>query len=178
MGSNFRPGTGPVPRRGGVGVNTPLFSLGRGPLHRRQRFWAAPLCGVLCVWVVCAAASAVQPPAGPGQGNLAVERAQARFPRPRSDRQEAFKSLVGQVVNKEGQGLAQAVVHLKNKKTLEVRTHICDEKGAYRFNGLDRDTDYAVHAEYRGASSAAKTVSSFDDRSEVYLVLEIDTTKQ
>ena len=105
---------------------------------------------------------------------------QARFPAPKSDKedQSAPRNLTGQVVDKEGKGLAQAVVHLKNKKTLEVKTHISDAEGRYRFNGLNPEMDYAVHAEYQGASSATRTVSLFDQRKEVYLVLEIDTSKQ
>ena len=88
-----------------------------------------------------------------------------------------MKSLAGQVVDKQKNALPQAVVHLKNKKTLAVKTFITDEGGNYRFVGLDRNTDYAVHAVYKGNSSPARTVSSFDDRKEVYLVLEIETSK-
>jgi hypothetical protein len=95
-----------------------------------------------------------------------------RFPAP-SKAQAAMKSLVGEVVNPQGEKLAQAVIHLKNKKTLEVKTRISDREGKYSFRGLDRDADYEVHAEYQGASSSKKSVSSFDDRDEVYLVLEV-----
>ncbi|MBI4460329.1 MAG: carboxypeptidase regulatory-like domain-containing protein [Acidobacteria bacterium] len=105
---------------------------------------------------------------------------QVQLPGPGSrDEQErnARKNLRGQVVDKQGKGLAQAVVHLKNKKTLEVKTFIADDQGNYRFNSLDPDSDYAVHAEYRGTSSRARSISSFDDRKDVYLLLEIDTSQ-
>ena len=105
---------------------------------------------------------------------------QARFPRPPDTRVDprAPKTLTGQVVDKEGKGLAQAVVHLKNQRTLEVQTRISDNEGKYRFNGLNPETDFAVHAEFRGGSSPTRTVSSFDEKKDVYLVLEIDTSKQ
>jgi len=105
---------------------------------------------------------------------------QVRFPRPPDGRVDprAPKTLTGQVVDKEGKGLAQAVVYLKNQRTLEVRTHISDGEGKYRFNGLNPETDFAVHAEHRGASSPTRTVSSFDDKKDVYLVLEIDPARQ
>jgi len=105
---------------------------------------------------------------------------QVRFPRPPDGRVDpnAPKTLTGQVVDKDGKGLAQAVVYLKNQRTLEVRTHISDGEGKYRFNGLNPETDFAVHAEHRGASSSTRTVSSFDDKKDVYLVLEIDPSKQ
>jgi len=95
-----------------------------------------------------------------------------RYPAPPKS-QAAIKSLVGEVVSSQGGKLAQAVVHLKDKKTLEVKTRIADAEGKYVFKGLDRDADYEVHAEYQGASSPNKNVSHFDDRDEIYLVLEI-----
>ncbi len=106
--------------------------------------------------------------------------AQVRFPAPpRADReQNGPKNLSGQVVDKNGNGLAQAVVHLKNKKTLEVITRISDGEGKYLFRGLNPEVDYSVHAEYQGASSDTQTVSMFDDRRDIYLVLQVDTSKQ
>jgi len=95
-----------------------------------------------------------------------------RYPPPAKG-QAAIKSLVGEVVSSQGAKLAQAVVHLKDKKTLEVKTRITDDVGKYVFKGLDRDADYEVHAEYQGASSSNKNVSHFDDRDEVYLILEV-----
>jgi hypothetical protein len=95
-----------------------------------------------------------------------------RYP-PTPKAQAAIKSVVGEVVNSQGAKLSQAVVHLKNKSTLEVKTRISDNEGKYVFRGLDRDTDYEVHAEYQGAASARRNVSHFDDRDEIYLVLEI-----
>jgi len=97
-----------------------------------------------------------------------------RYPPPPRP-QAGIKSLVGEVVNSQGAKLSQAVVHLKDKKTLEVKTRISDSQGKYVFRGLDRDADYSVHAEYQGESSPTKNVSHFDDRDEIYLVLEIPT---
>lgn len=97
-----------------------------------------------------------------------------RYPPPPKS-QAAIKSLVGEVVNSEGDKLPQAVVHLKDTKTLEVKTRISDAQGKYVFRGLDRNADYEVHAEYKGASSPSKKVSQFDNRDEIYLVLEVPT---
>ena len=133
---------------------------------------AGGLCGI---WLLGAAlAVLVSPALSP------ASPPQARFPRPPDVRVDprAPKTLTGQVVDKQGRGLPQAVVHLKNQRTLEVRTHISDNEGKYRFNGLNPETDFAVHAESRGASSPTRTVSAFDEKKDVYLVLEIDTTKQ
>lgn len=99
---------------------------------------------------------------------------QAQFPGPKKDNDKnAPRNLTGQVVDKEGKGVADAIVYLKDKRTLEVKTHISDERGGYRFSGLDPNTDYEVRAESKGLASPKRTVSSFDDRKEIYLLLEV-----
>ena len=117
---------------------------------------------------------------GLAASSLSSPSPQVRFPRPPDTRVDprAPKTLTGQVVDKDGRGLAQAVVHLKNQRTLEIRTHISDDEGNYRFNGLHTEIDFAVHAEHRGSASPTRTVSSFDDKKDVYLVLEIDPARQ
>lgn len=106
----------------------------------------------------------------------ARETPNVRYPAPAQE-QDTLKTVVGQVVDKGGSPLARAVVHLKNKKTVEVKTRISDAEGKYSFRGLDRDADYELHAEFEGASSPNRNVSSFDDRSEIRLDLQIDTSK-
>jgi hypothetical protein len=101
------------------------------------------------------------------------EEPNVRFPAQAKREQQATKSLSGQVVDAQKAGVAQAVVHLKNKKTAEVRTRIAGGDGRFVIRGLDRDTDYEVHAEFQGSSSDNKAVSSFDDRDEVQVTLEL-----
>ena len=87
------------------------------------------------------------------------------------------RSVSGQVLNKEDAALSGAVVHLKNTKTLAVKTFITDEGGSYRFSGLSPNVDYELHAELKGRRSSAKTISSFDSRKDVTIHLRIDTSK-
>jgi len=96
-----------------------------------------------------------------------------RFPAQAKREQQATKTLSGQVVDAQKAGVAQAVVHLKNKKTAEVRTRIAGGDGRFVIRGLDRDTDYEVHAEFQGSASDSKAVSSFDDRDEIQVTLEL-----
>ena len=141
---------------------------GSSPIH-----WAVSLA------ILFTLDSLAQSPRNPGDpnGRQGVP-GQVQLPGPREDQERnGKKNLSGQVADKQGKGLAQAVVYLKDKKTLEIKTFISNEQGNYRFNGLDANTDYAVHAEYQGAVSRDRSVSSFDDRKEVYLLLEIDTSK-
>jgi hypothetical protein len=100
-----------------------------------------------------------------------------RYPAETRREPQVMKNLLGQVLDQNNNGLARAMVHLKNKRSLEVKTRITDPEGNYIIRGLDRDTDYEVHAEFKGASSNPKNVSSFDDRDEIYLVLEIISGK-
>ena len=113
--------------------------------------------------------------------NAQQQEPNVRFPPPTKREAAATKNLSGQVVqagtNDQKQGVAQAVVHLKNKKTNEVRTRIAGADGRFVIRGLDRDTDYEVHAEFQGASSDKKNLSSFDDRDELQVTLELKNGK-
>jgi hypothetical protein len=88
---------------------------------------------------------------------------------------EEPRSLIGQVHGTQGRPLADAVVYLKNTKTLAVKTFITETNGAYRFPALSPSVDYEVHAEYKGARSDTKTLSSFDGRKQAIIHLKINT---
>jgi hypothetical protein len=67
-----------------------------------------------------------------------------------------------------------AVVQLKNTKTLQIRSFITKDNGAYYFHGLSPDIDYELRADNnQGASSPTKTLSSFDSRKEAVLNLKL-----
>lgn len=87
------------------------------------------------------------------------------------------RSVHGLVTDRAGAPLEKAVVHLKNIRNLQVRTQITDAAGAFRFHGLNLNTDYELHAEHQGESSPTKTISSFDTRKEVHITLKIDQKK-
>ena len=86
------------------------------------------------------------------------------------------RALHGQVVDRNGASLEKAVVHLKNTKTLQIRTYIADKTGSFHFQGLSFNVDYQVHAEHEGASSPVRTISSFDNRKEIHISLKIEKT--
>lgn len=109
--------------------------------------------------------------------NAQQQEPNVRFPPERRRETPATKNLSGQVVDPQKQGVAQAVVHLKNKKTNEVRTRIAGAEGRFVIRGLDRDTDYEVHAEFQGSASDKRTLSSFDDRDELQVTLELKSDK-
>ena len=89
-----------------------------------------------------------------------------------SDQQQA-RSLQGQVTDDADAPLAQAIVYLKNTRTLAVKTYIADKTGHYNFNALSPNVDYEVYAEHNGKKSDTKTLSSFDSRKSATINLKV-----
>jgi Carboxypeptidase regulatory-like domain len=82
--------------------------------------------------------------------------------------------LFGKVLDHQDNPLVNAVVYLTNTRTRAVKTYIVGQDGTYRFPALSNAVDYEVYAQYNGRKSEAKSVSQFDDRSQVYIDLKID----
>jgi hypothetical protein len=70
-----------------------------------------------------------------------------------------------------------AVVQLKNTKTLQIRSFITKDDGTYHFYDLSPDIDYELKADYQGASSSTKKLSSFDSRTQTILNLKLNPQK-
>lgn len=77
------------------------------------------------------------------------------------------RTVKGQVVGPNEKPVAEALVHLKNRKTSTVLTVVTDEEGRYEFVGLPLDTDFEVYAEFPELRSPTKRVSSFDRRTRI-----------
>jgi hypothetical protein len=82
--------------------------------------------------------------------------------------------LFGKVLDAQDNPLPDAVVYLTNTRSRAVKSYIAGKDGSYRFPSLSNAIDYEVYAQYQGHKSAAKSVSQFDDRSQVYIDLKID----
>ena len=91
-----------------------------------------------------------------------------------ADKNQEGRNLVGQVMTKSDAPLTEAVVYLKNTKTLTIKSFITEKDGGYRFHGLSPNVDYEVYADYQGQKSGTKTISSFDTRSNITLNIHID----
>lgn len=89
----------------------------------------------------------------------------------------ALRTVSGRVVNGQDQPLHKAVVHLKNTRTLAIKTYITEPDGAYRFTALSPNVDYELYAEYDGAHSDTKTVSAFSNRRQVTVNLKIKSAR-
>ena len=91
---------------------------------------------------------------------------------PKHDSQ--LKTVRGVVVDKSENPVSASVVFLKNVRTNQVKSYIADNQGNYRFSGLDPNVDYEIHAESKEETSAKRTISSFDNRKEIVIVLKVD----
>ena len=87
------------------------------------------------------------------------------------------RTLTGTVMDKSDKPVSEAIVYLKNTKTLGVKTYIAQKDGTYRFPELSNNVDYEVYAEKNGMKSKAKTLSQFDDRPSANINLQINTNK-
>src|SRR5947207_633079 len=87
------------------------------------------------------------------------------------------RSVQGVVNDADGKMIAGSVVQLKDTKTLSVRSFITKEDGAYHFHGLSPNVDYELKAEYQGASSGTKSLSSFDSRKQAVINLKLESKK-
>jgi hypothetical protein len=83
----------------------------------------------------------------------------------------------GSVFDPQGNGVEGAVVQLKNTKTLQIRSFISKEQGAYYFHNIDVNVDYELKAEYQNQASPVKTLSTFDNRKEPVIHLRLETKK-
>jgi hypothetical protein len=82
--------------------------------------------------------------------------------------------LQGQVLNRSDKPVPDAIIYLKNTRTLVVKTYIAGQDGGYRFPALSPNVDYQIYAEHAGKRSGIKTLSAFDSRREARINLKID----
>jgi hypothetical protein len=94
-----------------------------------------------------------------------------------SKKETQLRTVRGVVTDKSENPLPNSVVFLKNLRTNAVRSNFADTEGNYRFSGLDPNADYEVHAEFEGAKSPVRNVSSLDSRKEIVINLKIERKK-
>ncbi len=88
-------------------------------------------------------------------------------------KKEAPTRIVKGIVTDESENPLEAVVQLKNTRTLDVRSYYTRADGRYYFSGLDLNTDYEVRAFIDGREEKVRRVSAFDNRMELFYQLEL-----
>jgi hypothetical protein len=84
------------------------------------------------------------------------------------------RSVQGTVADAGDKPVDGAVVQLKDTKTLSIISYITKDGGVYHFHGLNPNVDYELKAEYQGASSGSKRLSSFDTRKAAIVNLKLN----
>jgi hypothetical protein len=84
------------------------------------------------------------------------------------------RTVEGMVTSAADQPVARAVVQLKNTKTLQIRSFITQDDGAYHFAGLGADVEYQLKAEHDGATSSWKTLSVFNTKKTAVINLKLN----
>jgi hypothetical protein len=87
---------------------------------------------------------------------------------PKTDR-----TIRGVVRNDNEDLVAGAVVTLENKNTKSVIKSVSGTDGGFLFDGLKKGIDYSIKAEYKGAATTPRTISSLDSRQKLYLELKL-----
>ena len=82
----------------------------------------------------------------------------------------------GKVVDGANAPIKGAVVYLKDSRSLAVKSYFSDDGGGYRFGQLSQNVDYSLWAEFPagGKKSAVKSISSFDTKTQLTMILKID----
>jgi len=88
-----------------------------------------------------------------------------------------LRTVHGTAVDKDDNPVPSSVIYLLNLRTQSVITRIADDSGTYRFSGLDPNVDYEVHAEHDDLTSPTRTVSSFDSRRDIEVILKLSRKK-
>jgi len=127
-------------------------------------------------FVIPAISQSTDPKAGDANGPPAwVATTGSKDDRTKDEKKRAAmeRPVSGFVTDADGKPLANAVVQLKNTRTLQVRSFITRDKGDYYFAGLSKDVDYELKAQSAGKTSSAKTLSSFDTKPAPVINLQI-----
>jgi hypothetical protein len=107
-------------------------------------------------------------------GALLLALSVAAHAAPDKKEKQVGRLLYGKVLDQQDNPVVGAIVYLTNTRTHAVKTYIVSQEGTYRFPGLST-VDYEVYAQYKDRKSDTKSVSQFDDRSQVYIDLKINT---
>ncbi|MFC6646213.1 carboxypeptidase-like regulatory domain-containing protein [Granulicella cerasi] len=87
--------------------------------------------------------------------------------------QPAVRTVEGTVNGKDGKPIENAVVYIKDTKTLSIKSYLTDAKGYFHFGQLSLSSDYDVWAELNGAKSKTKSVSMFNSKPNLSYTLKL-----
>lgn len=92
----------------------------------------------------------------------------------KKDGDSSVRTLQGTVFDPDGTPVQQAVVQLKDTRTLQILSFITKEDGGYHFANLKTDVEYEVKAGHGGLATDWKRISVFDTRKVVIVNLKLE----
>jgi hypothetical protein len=92
----------------------------------------------------------------------------------RKEEDSTTRTLQGTVSDGAGNPIQQAVVQLKDTRTLQILSFITKEDGGYHFASLKNDVEYEVKAIHGGVETDWKRVSIFDARKIITVNLKLE----
>ena len=87
------------------------------------------------------------------------------------------KTVVGQVLDPSGDGIAGAAVEMKDLTTGKTTAIYAGPEGRFTFTDIKLTEDYQFQAHFKGQSSEVRKVSSWDTRTSLVLNLHIPPPK-
>jgi hypothetical protein len=90
---------------------------------------------------------------------------------------QQFRTVRGTVKDQAGHVLAGAVVQIEDRATLQIRSFVTQDDGAYHFGDISADITYHLRAKYAGISGHEKILSRYQSRTMAVIDLTIDLAK-
>lgn len=87
---------------------------------------------------------------------------------------DSLRAVEGTVQDSSGAPVNGAIVQLKDTKTLQIRSFITRDNGAFVFQGIKKSVEYELKAKFKNKESKARLLTIFDDRQRANIDLKIE----
>ncbi|MCW5965923.1 MAG: carboxypeptidase regulatory-like domain-containing protein [Bryobacterales bacterium] len=87
---------------------------------------------------------------------------------------DGLRAVEGIVHDSSGEAVNGAIVQLKDMKTLQIRSFITRENGAFVFQGIKKSVEYELKAKHQNRESKPKLLTIFDDRQRANIDLKLE----
>lgn len=87
---------------------------------------------------------------------------------------DSLRAVEGTVQDSAGAPVNGAIVQLKDTKSLQIRSFITRDNGAFVFQGIKKSVEYELKAKFKNKESKARLLTIFDDRQRANIDLKIE----
>ncbi|MDE1160768.1 MAG: carboxypeptidase-like regulatory domain-containing protein [Acidobacteriaceae bacterium] len=89
-------------------------------------------------------------------------------------KEPTVRTVTGTVEDKSGKPIDNAVVYIKDTKTLSVKSYLTNDQGEFHFTQLSMSSDYDVWAELNGKRSKTHSISMFNSKTTLTYTLKVE----